>query len=78
MVIAGTFTVSDTLDWMVLFLCEYPDIQEKCFKEISEKLKGRTPTMVPFFIPLHFALIFLKKGGSSRFALYRWGVKRNV
>lgn len=41
---AGTATVADTLDWMILYLCEYPDIQEKCYKEISEKLSGRTPT----------------------------------
>jgi len=30
---------------MILFLSTNPEIQEKCYQEIEEKLKGRPPTM---------------------------------
>jgi cytochrome P450 len=70
MVFAGSFTVSDTLDWMVLFLCEHPDIQEKCYKEISEKLKGRAPTLVSSLFPVIFWPNFIFVGGSSRFVIF--------
>jgi len=42
---AGSGTSADTLDWIVLFLCKYPDIQEKCYQEIKQKLNGRQVTM---------------------------------
>jgi hypothetical protein len=44
--IAATFTVADTLDWTILYLSAYTEIQEKCFAEINNKLQGRLPTMV--------------------------------
>jgi cytochrome P450 len=45
MFLASTTTTSDSLDWLLMYLCEYPDVQEKCYTEIFEKLNGRTPTM---------------------------------
>eukprot|EP00026_Physarum_polycephalum_P004022 Phypoly_transcript_04039.p1 GENE.Phypoly_transcript_04039~~Phypoly_transcript_04039.p1 ORF type:complete len:483 (+),score=44.48 Phypoly_transcript_04039:88-1536(+) len=44
-IMASTFTTSDTIEWMLLYLCIHPSIQEKCFKEISAKLQGRSPTL---------------------------------
>eukprot|EP00026_Physarum_polycephalum_P003469 Phypoly_transcript_03481.p1 GENE.Phypoly_transcript_03481~~Phypoly_transcript_03481.p1 ORF type:complete len:486 (+),score=64.09 Phypoly_transcript_03481:846-2303(+) len=43
--VAASATSADTLDWLILFLCTYPDIQEKCYKEITEKIQGRTVTL---------------------------------
>eukprot|EP00026_Physarum_polycephalum_P005752 Phypoly_transcript_05790.p1 GENE.Phypoly_transcript_05790~~Phypoly_transcript_05790.p1 ORF type:complete len:489 (+),score=48.47 Phypoly_transcript_05790:310-1776(+) len=42
---AASATSADTLDWLLLFLCTYPDIQEKCHQEIKTKLNGRNVTM---------------------------------
>eukprot|EP00026_Physarum_polycephalum_P007341 Phypoly_transcript_07400.p1 GENE.Phypoly_transcript_07400~~Phypoly_transcript_07400.p1 ORF type:complete len:485 (+),score=61.34 Phypoly_transcript_07400:135-1589(+) len=43
--LASSATSADTLDWLLLFLCTYPDIQEKCYQEIKETLNGRKVTM---------------------------------
>ena len=32
---AGGETVGTTLSWFILFMMLYPDVQEKCFKEIQ-------------------------------------------
>ena len=34
--IAGTETSSTTLDWAMLYMMEFPDIQKKCQQEIDE------------------------------------------
>ena len=34
--IAGSETTYNTLDWAFLFMTEHPDIQERCFKEITD------------------------------------------
>eukprot|EP00026_Physarum_polycephalum_P005473 Phypoly_transcript_05507.p1 GENE.Phypoly_transcript_05507~~Phypoly_transcript_05507.p1 ORF type:complete len:417 (+),score=67.73 Phypoly_transcript_05507:584-1834(+) len=43
--VAASATSADTLDWLLLFLCTYPDIQEKCHQELKEKLNGRKVTL---------------------------------
>jgi cytochrome P450 len=43
--LAANVTSSDSLDWLLMYMCEYPDIQEKCYREISEKLNTRMPNM---------------------------------
>jgi cytochrome P450 len=43
--LAATATSSDVLDWLLMYLCQYPDVQEKCHREIFAKLNGRAPTM---------------------------------
>ena len=35
---AGSDTSSTTLMWVILYLVRYPDVQEKCFKEIEENI----------------------------------------
>eukprot|EP00026_Physarum_polycephalum_P007605 Phypoly_transcript_07669.p1 GENE.Phypoly_transcript_07669~~Phypoly_transcript_07669.p1 ORF type:complete len:406 (+),score=54.98 Phypoly_transcript_07669:282-1499(+) len=42
---AGTITTADTLEWMLLYLCKFPELQEKCYTEISEKLQGKQPSL---------------------------------
>lgn len=39
--IAGSETTSNTLNWAILYMQEYPDIQETCQKEIQEKYGDR-------------------------------------
>ncbi|KAN0024605.1 hypothetical protein ACTFIV_009013 [Dictyostelium citrinum] len=34
-IVAGTVTTSTTMDWMLLYLTNYPDIQERLFNEIN-------------------------------------------
>ena len=34
--LVGIETTFNTLDWAFLFMSEYPEVQEKCFKEITE------------------------------------------
>lgn len=36
--VVGSETTYNTLDWAFLFMAEYPEIQEKCFKEIDDML----------------------------------------
>ncbi|XP_048727790.2 cytochrome P450 2C15-like isoform X2 [Ostrea edulis] len=36
--IAGTETTATTLDWALLYLIEYSDVQEKCFHEIEKEV----------------------------------------
>ena len=38
---AGSETSSTTLSWAILYLALYPDIQEKCWKEIEQNLGGK-------------------------------------
>ena len=33
--LAGTDTVSAFLEWFVLYMTVFPDVQEKCFEEIE-------------------------------------------
>ena len=33
--LAGSETTSTTLDWAILYMIEYPDIQKKCQQEIE-------------------------------------------
>ncbi|KAJ8312160.1 LOW QUALITY PROTEIN: hypothetical protein KUTeg_009533 [Tegillarca granosa] len=35
---AGTETTATTLEWAILYMIEYPEIQEKCREEIKEKI----------------------------------------
>ena len=34
--LAGSETTSTTLDWALLYMIEYPEIQRKCQKEIEQ------------------------------------------
>ena len=34
--IAGSETTSNTINWCILYMQEYPDIQKKCQNEITE------------------------------------------
>jgi hypothetical protein len=54
---AATFTTPDAIDWLLLFLCEHPDIQDKCYNEIKEQLAGKTPTPV-YPLPLPSSKLF--------------------
>ncbi|XP_056004451.1 cytochrome P450 2B4-like [Ostrea edulis] len=36
--IAGTETTATTLDWALLYMIEYSDVQEKCFQEIEKEV----------------------------------------
>ena len=38
---AGSETSSTTLSWAILYLTLYPDVQEKCWKEIEQYLGGK-------------------------------------
>ena len=38
---AGSETSSTTLSWAIMFLTLYPDVQEKCWKEIEHNLGGK-------------------------------------
>jgi len=40
---AASSSVVDTLDWLIAFWCSNPQVQERCYKEIEEKLQGRPP-----------------------------------
>lgn len=42
---AATFTVSDTLDWVVIYLAKNQDVQEAAFQEVNKVLKGGVPTL---------------------------------
>ena len=55
--IAGTETSSTTLDWAMLYMMEYPDIQKKCQQEIDEVSKHGYSTNN--FILLIFASDFI-------------------
>ena len=37
---AGSETTSTTLVWSVMYMALYPEVQEKCQKEIDEYLQG--------------------------------------
>ncbi|XP_078093587.1 cytochrome P450 2J2-like isoform X2 [Mustelus asterias] len=44
--IAGTETTATTLRWAILYMMVYPEIQERCQKEIDEVVgRSRTPSM---------------------------------
>ncbi|XP_078094543.1 cytochrome P450 2J2-like [Mustelus asterias] len=44
--IAGTETTATTLRWAILYMMVYPEIQERCQKEIDELVgRSRTPSM---------------------------------
>ena len=40
---AGTDTSQNTLMWMLLFLANYPEIQERIYQEINESIGDRIP-----------------------------------
>merc|ERR1712141_146058 len=40
---AGSETTSTTLMWAIMFMVLYPKVQDKCQKEIDEKLQDRLP-----------------------------------
>ncbi|XP_053383657.1 cytochrome P450 2J4-like [Mercenaria mercenaria] len=42
--IAGSETTSNTINWCILYMQEYPDIQKKCQEEISEKCGDKVVT----------------------------------
>nr|AKH03504.1 cytochrome P450 3037B1 [Paracyclopina nana] len=42
---AGSETTATTLSWAVLYMILYPDVQAKVYKEISEVLGDREPTL---------------------------------
>ncbi|XP_038639762.1 cytochrome P450 2J2-like isoform X2 [Scyliorhinus canicula] len=44
--VAGTETTTTTLQWAILYMMAYPDIQERCQKEIDQVIGwSRTPSM---------------------------------
>ncbi len=43
--ISGTDTTSTFMEWVLIFLMTYPDIQAKVFREIQETLGGREATL---------------------------------
>ena len=45
MLLAGTDTVSAFIEWFVLYMTVFPDVQEKCFKEIEEVIGNRGATL---------------------------------
>ena len=45
LLLAGTDTVSAFLEWFVMYMTAFPDVQEKCFEEIERVLGGRDATL---------------------------------
>ena len=53
--LAGSETTYNSLDWAFLFMSEHPEIQEKCFKEISDVVyRLRRPSKVTIRRSNHF------------------------
>ena len=50
---AGSETSSTTLMWAVLYLVQYPTVQEKCFKEIEDSI-GESAVTIKDMEKLHF------------------------
>ena len=43
--VAGTETIANTLNWAIFYATFFPELQEKCFKEIEKNIgKERTPS----------------------------------
>ena len=43
--LAGTDTVSAFLEWFVLYMTAFPDVQEKFFREIETVIGSRSATL---------------------------------
>ena len=43
--LAGTDTVSAFIEWFVLYMTVFPDVQEKCFNEIEKVIGNRGATL---------------------------------
>ena len=43
--LAGTDTVSAFLEWFVLYMTAFPDVQEKCFREVERVIGSRGATL---------------------------------
>merc|ERR1712241_599661 len=43
--LAGTDTVSAFIEWFVLYMTVFPDVQEKCFKDIEKVIGNRGATL---------------------------------
>jgi cytochrome P450 len=52
--VAGSETTATTLSWAYMYLAEYPDIQEKCYKEIE---KVRLVTLCGVILNLDFRFL---------------------
>jgi cytochrome P450 len=45
-IIAGSDSISSTIEWMVMFLAMYPEIQEKVHHELDQVIgRGRSPAL---------------------------------
>jgi len=44
-IIAGTDTIATYLEWFVVYMASFPDIQEKCFQEVQSVFDGGRPSM---------------------------------
>ena len=45
LLMAGTDTVAAFLEWFLMYMTAFPDVQEKCFEEIESVIGSREATM---------------------------------
>ena len=56
---AGSDTSSSTLSWCVLYLTLYPEMQARCYQEITEHLAPDQPLMAEHSSMLHYCQAFI-------------------
>ena len=45
LLLAGTDTTASALEWFLLYMTLYPDVQEKCFQEINVAIGQNQPRL---------------------------------